>query len=276
MPCRKEVWCGCNPAPWKAGIRRRLWRQLAASWVGAGRTLQDSPGTGGRALGSTLDKHHCSQHRSFELAEKLVCSGVGLLISLFCWETSKNLTSGNLHAKQRKPLGLPQHSTVSTAERILTSRLLTLLISIKIYCNVIVSKSRFKSPCYFIKSASFLNYFPKEKPIQSVGAQLISVMKLQLCIFNLALSIFQLVKKQNQKKQTKPKKPPHIKKWKHPEVTLTIAPWAIPANVSMQKSKKKGYSPSPAFPSFYFFFFNPHPLHVFLLNICYFIMLPLA
>lgn len=51
---------------------------------GACRTLQDSPGTGEGALGSTLDKHHCSQHRSSELAEKLVCSGVGLLISLFC------------------------------------------------------------------------------------------------------------------------------------------------------------------------------------------------
>lgn len=56
-------------------------------------------------------------------------------------------------------------------------------------------------------SASFLNYFPKEKPIQSMRAQLSSVMKLQLCTFNLTLSIFQLIKKQqketNKKQKTK-------------------------------------------------------------------------
>lgn len=62
-----------------------------------------------------------------------------------------------------------------------------------------LKKQRFKSLCYFIKSASFLNYFPKEKPIQSMRAQLSSVMKLQLCTSNIILSIFQLVKKQQNK-----------------------------------------------------------------------------
>lgn len=59
-------------------------RQLAATRVGAGRALQDSPGKAQAAFGSTLDRHQCSQHTSLELAGKLVCSGSGFLISLFC------------------------------------------------------------------------------------------------------------------------------------------------------------------------------------------------
>lgn len=54
-----------------------LWRQLAAGWVGTGRTLWDSPGAAQGALGSTLDRHQRSQHTSLKLAEKLVCSGLG-------------------------------------------------------------------------------------------------------------------------------------------------------------------------------------------------------
>lgn len=54
-----------------------------------------------------------------------------------------------------------------------------------------------------------------------------------------SLSIFQLVKKQ-QKEIKKTQTRQNFEKLKQRQVIFSTVPWAIPADVSMEKNKKKG------------------------------------
>lgn len=83
--CHVGTTLGTMPAPCLAGRRYEvavtqlderqtsmgnLWRRPAAAWVDTDRSLQDSPGTAQGALGSTLDRHLCSQHTFFWAGRK--------------------------------------------------------------------------------------------------------------------------------------------------------------------------------------------------------------